>query len=90
MSVAQTFFLAMASSPEAQKKAQIELDTVVGPHRLPSLSDRASLPYMAALLKECLRWQVVGPFGLPHCSTEDDEFRGYLIPKGTTIITNLW
>lgn len=84
------FFLAMASFPDAQKNAQTELDAIVGPHRLPGLSDRASLPYVAALLMECLRWQVATPFGFPHCSTEDDDFHGYHIPKGTTVIANFW
>lgn len=80
----------MAAFPESQKKAQAELDAIVGPHRLPCFSDKASLPYITALLKECLRWKVIGPFGFPHCSTEDDEFRGHFIPKGTTVIANLW
>nr|BED43020.1 cytochrome P450 monooxygenase [Trametes versicolor] len=90
LSATETFFLAMAAFPESQKKAQAELDAIVGPHRLPCFSDKASLPYLTALLKECLRWKVIGPFGFPHCSTEDDEFRGHFIPKGTTVIANLW
>jgi len=53
----------MAKYPEAQKKAQAELDAVVGPHRLPELSDRPSLHYVNALIKETLRWQLVTPLG---------------------------
>lgn len=28
--------------------------------------------------------------GIPHLSTEDDEYNGYFIPKGTLIIGNIW
>lgn len=54
----------MAKYPEAQRKAQAELDAVIGPHRLPELSDRSSLPYANALVKEIMRWQSVTPLGI--------------------------
>lgn len=56
-----SFFLAMTLYPDVQKKAQAEIDAVVGPDRLPSFSDRASLPYIEALAKEILRWNAVLP-----------------------------
>ncbi|KAI0634619.1 cytochrome P450 [Trametes polyzona] len=90
LSAIMTFFLAMASFPEVQAKAQAELDAVVGQRRLPEFSDKESLPYLRASIKECLRWRVVVPLGFPHRSIEDDEFRGYHIPKGSMIVTNLW
>ncbi|KAI0328373.1 CyP450 monooxygenase [Cubamyces sp. BRFM 1775] len=90
LSAVQTFFLAMASYPDVQRKAQAELDTVIGRDRLPTFADRDSLPYISALAKECLRWRVVAPLGMPHSSTEDLEYRGHLIPKGTLIIYNIW
>ncbi|KAI0360841.1 CyP450 monooxygenase [Trametes cingulata] len=90
LSCIQTFFLAMASSPEAQAKAQAELDAVVGRSRLPDFSDEASLPYVRALIKECLRWRSVVPLGVPHRSIQDDEYRGYFIPKGTLVVSNIW
>ncbi len=80
----------MASYPEVQRKAQAELETVIGPHRLPGFSDRDSLPYVNALMKELLRWRSVVPIGVPHCSLEDDEYRGYFIPKGSVVIANIW
>ena len=86
----QTFLLAMALYPEVQKKAQAELDAVVGRNRLPDFDDRDSLPYITAITKECLRWLTVAPFGVPHSSTEDDEYNGYLIPKGSLILPNIW
>ncbi|KAI0699609.1 cytochrome P450 [Cerioporus squamosus] len=84
------FFLAMALYPEAQQKAQEELDRVVGPSRLPDFSDRDSLPYVNALVKEVLRWHVGTPTSLPHASIEDDIYNGYIIPGGSIVLPNLW
>jgi cytochrome P450 len=53
----------MAMYPEVQRKAQAEIDAVVGPHRLPGYNDRDSLPYVNAMMKELLRWHPVGPLG---------------------------
>lgn len=63
VSAIQSFFLAMAKHPRAQIKAQRELDAVIGPQRLPELIDRSSLPYVNALIKETMRWQLVAPLG---------------------------
>jgi len=63
VSSVQTFFLAMALHPDIQKKAQDELDRVIGPNRLPDFSDRKDLPYINALVKETMRWNVVLPLG---------------------------
>lgn len=53
----------MAMYPEVQKKAQEELDAVVGRERLPHFDDRGNLPYINAIIKEVLRWQPVTPIG---------------------------
>ena len=55
----------MALYPEVQKKAQAEIDAVVGPNRLPDFHDRPSLPYINAVVKEISRWNLVTPFGKP-------------------------
>ena len=55
----------MALYPEVQKKAQAEIDAVVGPNRLPDFHDRPSLPYINAVVKESSRWNLVLPFGRP-------------------------
>ncbi|KAF8874937.1 cytochrome P450 [Infundibulicybe gibba] len=86
----QAFFLAMALCPDAQRKAQAELDSVVGKNRLPDFADRDFLPYVNAITKEVMRWHNVGPLGLPHRATRDDEYDGYFIPKGSTIIGDTW
>lgn len=84
------FFLLMAIHPEIQRKAQEEIDRVVGQDRLPSPSDRPNLPYVEAIVKELLRWHPVAPMGLPHSSSEDDVVEGYVIPKDALIFANLW
>ncbi|KAI0350830.1 cytochrome P450 [Trametes cingulata] len=86
----QAFFLAMAMHPEEQRKAQAEVDAVVGPHRLPDFADREALPYVNALIKEVFRWHNVVPLGIPHETTADEEFNGWFIPKGTMVIPNQW
>ncbi|RPD74228.1 cytochrome P450 [Lentinus tigrinus ALCF2SS1-7] len=85
-----SFFMAMAMHPEVQRKAQAELDAVVGLDRLPEYGDRESLPYVNAVCKEALRWQNVVPLGVVHRSMADDEYNGYFLPEGSLILTNVW
>ena len=59
----QALFLAIILYPEVQKKAQVEIDTVVGPNRLPDFHDRPSLPYINAIVKESMRWHSVLALG---------------------------
>ncbi|KAF4609943.1 hypothetical protein D9613_010304 [Agrocybe pediades] len=84
------FYLAMVLFPEVQKKAQAELDAVVGNGRLPSLNDQLHLPYINAIVKEVLRWNSVAPTGVPHTAIEDGYIGGYFIPKNSIILANLW
>ncbi|KAF8815154.1 cytochrome P450 [Phlegmacium glaucopus] len=86
----KAMLLAMVLHPEVQKKAQAELDAVIGPNRLPDFEDRSSLPYINAVVKESMRWHSVTPLGLAHKSTNDDEYDGYFIPKGTVVFANGW
>jgi Cytochrome P450 len=64
VSILLTFFLAMLMNPEAQAKAQEEIDRVIGTDRLPTFDDEAKLPYVSALSREVFRWQQVAPFGM--------------------------
>ncbi|KAG8689410.1 hypothetical protein FRC11_002719 [Ceratobasidium sp. 423] len=57
------FFLAMVLYPEVQKKAQEELDSVVGDSRLPTIEDRTQLVYIERILQETFRWGPIGPLG---------------------------
>ena len=59
----ETFLLTMILHPEVQKKAQAEIDAVIGRGRVPSISDRDSLPYVEAVFREVLRWHPIVPLG---------------------------
>lgn len=51
----------MTIYPDVARKAQAELDAVIGQDRLPSFSDRDNLPYINAIVLEVLRWHAVVP-----------------------------
>lgn len=53
----------MALHPDVVKKAQAEIDAIVGNDRLPTFEDRPYLRYVDALSKEVLRWNSVTPTG---------------------------
>ncbi|KIJ48507.1 hypothetical protein M422DRAFT_247854 [Sphaerobolus stellatus SS14] len=75
----------MMLNPEAQKKAQEELDNVLG-DRLPTLEDRPNLPYIEAFCTESQRCQPVLPFGIAHATFDDDVYNDFFIPKGSVVI----
>ncbi|KAF7789958.1 hypothetical protein EIP86_000906 [Pleurotus ostreatoroseus] len=85
-----TLVYALVLHPEVQRKAQAELDRVIGTDRLPMLEDRDQLPYITAIFRESLRWHPVIPLSVTHAVTEDDEYLGYDIPKGSLIVGNIW
>ncbi|KAI6010730.1 cytochrome P450 [Pisolithus orientalis] len=70
------FLLAMVLHPDVQRKAQEEIDRVVGTDRLPDFGDRPNLPYVEAILLETLRWVSVVPLGVPHMTTAEDNYNG--------------
>ena len=85
------FIQAMACFPEVQKKAQDEIDRIVGSERLPTMADEPDLPYIRAMIKETLRWMPTTITGaVPHATTKDDEYNGYFIPKGAGVMLNVW
>ncbi|KAG2069375.1 cytochrome P450 [Suillus decipiens] len=82
-----TVLMAAAHFPEEQAKVQAELDAVIGQERAPTFADKPSLPLLAAFISEALRWRPLAEGGLPHRTTEDEN---YCIPAGTTVVGNLW
>ena len=80
----------MVLLPDIQSKAQDEIDRITTGNRMPSFADKPSLPYISYIVWECLRWNPAAPMGGAHFSTEDDEYKGYRIPKGTTVLPNVW
>ncbi|KZT37248.1 cytochrome P450 [Sistotremastrum suecicum HHB10207 ss-3] len=89
VSVLEAFILAMVLHPEVQRRAQEEIDQIVGPSRLPEIKDRPNMPYLNAVLTEVMRWSPIAPLGNTHRLTEDDVYDGMFIPAGTCIIPNI-
>ncbi|KAI0717572.1 cytochrome P450 [Cerioporus squamosus] len=81
---------AILHSPESVRRVQEELDRVVGRDRLPTFEDKRSLPYLEAFITEVYRWHPVAPLAVPHSVTADDVYEGHFIPKGATVIGNLY
>ncbi|KJZ72337.1 hypothetical protein HIM_08263 [Hirsutella minnesotensis 3608] len=86
----EAFVAAMVMFPEVQKKAQEEIDRVIGSERLPNHSDRDQLPYLDALTKEVSRWSPVTPMGAAHLAQEEMSCSGYRIPKGAFLLPAVW
>ena len=80
------FTLACLAYPEWLPTARKELEDVVGTDRLPDFTDIDNLPFIQAIVEETFRWRHITPIGVPHASTKDDYYKGYFIPKDSTII----
>jgi cytochrome P450 len=84
------WMLAMIAFPKVQRRAQAEIDAVVGRDRLPTFADTSHLPYVRAIIREVLRWRPTIPFSIPHAATNEDWYEGMYIPKGTICVSNIW
>ncbi|KAF8692610.1 cytochrome P450 family, partial [Rhizoctonia solani] len=84
------FFMAMVLYPDVQKRAQAEIDSVLGHSRLPKVEDRAQLGYVDRVVQETLRWGPVTPLAVPHTCFKDDTYKGYRIPQGSVVTGNVW
>ncbi|KAG2335247.1 cytochrome P450 [Suillus weaverae] len=80
----------MVLYPDVQAQARAEIDQAVRHDKMPCLDDRASLPYLDAILREVLRWYPLTPLGVPHATSNDDVYGGYFIPKGAIVMVNQW
>jgi cytochrome P450 len=86
--VLELFVKVCAEHPNVTRKAQDELNLVVGSERLPSFSDMDNLPYINAFISELLRRWPISPLGVPHMVTQDDSYMGYKIPAGSIVVAN--
>ncbi|XP_059829936.1 vitamin D 25-hydroxylase isoform X1 [Hypanus sabinus] len=82
--------LYMALYPNIQEKVHQEIDTIVGKSQIPALENRSQMPYTEAVLHEVLRYCNIAPLGIFRATSKNTIVRGYSIPKGTTVITNLY
>jgi len=87
---------ALATHPEVQRRAQVEIDTAWGrnnnngipPHEKVDLT--GTLPYISAVVLETLRWRPPIPLSVPRMCLSDQVLDGYVIPAGTTVASNIW
>ncbi|XP_061153111.1 cytochrome P450 2J2-like [Syngnathus typhle] len=79
----------MMHYPDIQKKVQTEIDNVIGQSRQPALSDRPDMPYTEAVIYETQRMGNIVPLGFPKMASKEATLEGYIIPKGTVIVTNM-
>jgi cytochrome P450 len=86
----QSLVLALLSFPDAQKKAQEEIDEIVGDSRLPALENYQNLPYVRALVDEVQRFRPLFPIAIPHIATDEISYKQYVIPKGSMLVMNEW
>ncbi|CAM6045747.1 unnamed protein product [Sphagnum compactum] len=76
--------------PEAMKKAQAELDDVIGSERVVDEGDIPELKYLQAVVKETFRLHPAAPLLLAFESIGDCSVGGYFIPAKTRIFVNAW
>ena len=84
------FIQAILVWPEVLKKAQAEIDRVVGSDRLPALDDYKNLPYIRCCIKESMRWMPTVLLGVPHAAIKEESYNGHRFPAGATVINNVW
>ncbi|EED14915.1 cytochrome P450, putative [Talaromyces stipitatus ATCC 10500] len=90
VSSVSSFILAMMLFPSVQRKAQAEIDSIIGGGRLPQFEDREKLPYVNALIKETVRWLPVVSLGVTHITDEEINYKGVRIPKGAYLLPMVW
>ncbi|KAI9230251.1 MAG: cytochrome P450 [Piptocephalis tieghemiana] len=83
-----TFILAV--HVDVQKKAQEEMDRVVGRDRMPTQEDLALLPYLRCILQEAMRFRGPAQVLFPRATTEDTVYRGVTIRKGTWVMPSIY
>ncbi|KAL3648205.1 hypothetical protein CASFOL_007629 [Castilleja foliolosa] len=80
----------LIKNPRVQKKAQDELDRVIGHERVITELDFSNLPYLQCVAKEALRLHPPTPLMLPHRASANVKIGGYDIPKGSNVHVNVW
>ncbi|OIT31389.1 PREDICTED: geraniol 8-hydroxylase-like [Nicotiana attenuata] len=76
--------------PHTLEKAQEELARVIGRGKLVDEADVAQLPYLRCIVKETLRIHPALPFLIPRKVEEDVELCGYIVPKDSQVLVNVW
>lgn len=76
--------------PRVIQKGHDELDHIIGHERNIVEKDLENLPYLQSIIKEALRMHPPTPLMLPHKANANLNIEGYEIPKGTSVLVNVW
>ncbi|KAG8472615.1 hypothetical protein CXB51_034415 [Gossypium anomalum] len=79
----------LINNPETLRKAQQELDQVVGKSKLVQEFDTQRLPYLQAIIKESFRLHPPIPM-ISRKAIEDCKINGYTIPAQSLLFVNIW
>ncbi|KAG1960698.1 cytochrome P450 2B4 [Pimephales promelas] len=79
----------LTQNPDVQERCHEEIVQALGYDRFPSMDDRDKLPYTYATVHEFQRFGNIVPTSVIHETTQPTKLRGYDLPKGTEILTNL-
>ncbi|GIZ49004.1 hypothetical protein CKM354_001204500 [Cercospora kikuchii] len=85
------FIMAMIHHPRIFQRIRAEVDNVCdidGSIRSPTMGDISTLPWVAATVKEVLRWRPIFPFTPEHTLSKDLDFEGYKFPAGVSFVIN--
>ncbi|KAG1354991.1 Cytochrome P450 82C4 [Cocos nucifera] len=80
----------LVKNPQGLKKAQDEIDGVVGKDRHVEESDVKNLVYLQAIVKEVFRLYPPAELLVEHEATADCRIGGYNIAAGTRLRVNVW
>lgn len=71
-------FAILCNHQEVQKSAIDEIDLFVKKHnRVPTFADRLDVPLCISIMKECMRFKPITPFGLPHSAASDSKYSAF-------------
>ena len=79
-----------ALRPDVQEKAYAAICSAYGPNSWGPVEHETGVPYITALVKECLRSFCVLRLSLPRAVWKDIQYGDMFIPKGTTVFLNAW
>jgi len=77
-------------NPEKLKKAQAELNEIIGKENPVEELEIARLPYLQAVVKETLRLHPPAPFLVPRKAETDTLLCGFTVPKNAQVLVNAW
>ncbi|EOA15128.1 hypothetical protein CARUB_v10028503mg [Capsella rubella] len=80
----------LLQNPDIMKRAQQELDKVVGTYKVVEEYHISKLPYILAIMKETLRLHTIIPLLVPRRPSQTTVVGGFTIPKDSKIFINVW